>query len=249
MESWGKFKKILVLIGLASGTCALAQQCPVINAPTSGSANVPVDVMITWPPVSGIIGYSLTLGTFPGGGDILTRRSAGLTNSFIPPVGLPENTRIYVTISMFLGDGQFLFCNQEMYFDTEDVTTPPPCTRLSTPLAGAINADNEAEISWDYAPTATGYRLSYNPPQNLPPESDIYVRIVPYNENGTAGSCREEQFTTGAGGIDCGPFRDPITGQSVRLGPELTFPDAVGICLDALATPIRATDNADGYRW
>lgn len=246
-----------------------AQSCPIINFPAPGSTGVPVDVTITWPPVSGHNGYSLTLGTTPGGQEILTRRSAGLINSFRPPTGLPENTRIYVTISMFLDDGAFIFCNEEMYFDTEDVTTPPHCTTLSIPENGDTNVNNTAEITWNYAPTATGYiismgstpggsefltaldvgnRLGYNP-QNLPPETTVFVRITPYNENGAAGTCTEEQFTTGSGTINCGPFRDPITGQSVRYGPELNFPDLVSVCLNELPTRITANDAADGYRW
>jgi len=149
---------VLVLFLIGAGTWA--QECPIINFPRPGSTEIPVNTTITWPPVDGIIGYSLTLGSFPGGEDILTRRSAGLTNSFTAPTGLPENTRIYVTISMFLGDGRFIFCSEEMFFETEDVTTIPPCTTLSVPQSRDQNVNNEAEISWNYAPTATGYRLT-----------------------------------------------------------------------------------------
>lgn len=264
------FKKLLFITGILCGCLANAQECPLINSPAPNSADVPVDITLTWPAVSGIIGYSLTLGTFPGGEDVLTRRSAGLTNSFTPPTGLPENTRIYVTISMFLGDGRFLFCNEEMYFDTEDVTTPPPCTTLNSPINGEINVDNEGEIQWNYASTATGYLLSlgttpggteilneedqgnvlsYRPQQFFPPETQIYVRITPYNENGTAGICNEESFTTGSGSINCGPFRDQVTGETVNFSPEIDFPDQIGVCLDDLPTAVIATDEADGYRW
>lgn len=263
------FKKNLFLVFSLVGAYTLAQECPVINAPAPGSTNIPVDATISWPAVSGIIGYSLTLGSFPGGEDILTRRSAGLTNSFVAPTGLPESTRIYVTISMFLGDGRFIFCAEEMFFETENVTTPPPCTSLAVPANGDINVNNTAQISWNYAPTATGYRLSLGTspggselldredvgnvleyrPQNLPPDTPVYVRIQPYNENGDAGICTEERFTTGSGTINCGPFRDPINGQTVLYSPELQFPDRVGICLDNLPTRVSATEAADGYRW
>jgi gliding motility-associated-like protein len=263
-------KTTLVLLLILIGARIQAQECPIISFPEPGASEIPVDVTISWPAVTGIQGYSLTLGSSPGGQDILTRRSAGLTNSFTAPTGLPENTRVYVTISMWLTDGSFKFCNQEMFFETEDVTTAPPCTGLNIPLPGDINVNNEGEISWDYAPTATGYRLSigtspggvdilddedlgnrlsYNPAQNLPPQTDIYVAIIPYNENGFARNCRNEKFTTGSGNIECGPFRDPVTGETVRLGPEIQFPGRVGVCLNELPTPINATDIADGYRW
>jgi gliding motility-associated-like protein len=263
-------KRFLVLILFLAAARLQAQECPVINFPAPGSDEIPVDATIRWPDVSGIIGYSLTLGTFPGGEDILSRRSAGLTNFFTPPVGLPENTRVYVTISMFLGDGRFIFCTEEMFFDTVNVTTPPNCTSLDSPRAGDINVDNEGAIGWNYAPTATGYhltigsipggrdildnadvgnRITYKPPLNLPPDSDIYVLIIPYNENGAATGCNEERFTTGSGTINCGPYRDPVSGETVRLGPEIDFPGQIGVCLDLLPTRVNATSVADGYRW
>jgi gliding motility-associated-like protein len=263
-------KRNLVLILFLIVSWIRAQECPIINFPVPGSSDVPVDVTITWPDIDGIIGFSLTLGTFPGGEDILTRRSAGLLNSFSPPTGLPENTRVYVTISMFLGDGRFLFCSEEMYFETGNVTTPPPCTSLSTPHDGEINVDNEDVIEWNYASTATGYylsigstpggtdilnnedvgnRLTYKPPFNLPPDSDIYLLIIPYNENGPASGCNETHFTTGSGEINCGPYRDPVTGETVQLGPDIDFPGQVNVCLDRLPTQINTTTVADGFRW
>lgn len=262
--------RFAVLALMFLGLYIRGQQCPVISSPSPGSLDIPVSATISWPPVSGITGFSLTLGTVPGGEDILSRRSAGLTNSFTPPTGLPENTRIYVTISMYLPDGQFIFCNQEMYFDTEDVDTPPPCTSLAIPLEGEVNVDNEMNIEWNYAPTATGYllsmgtapgvfdilnnedvgnRLLYNPLQNLPPESDIFVRVVPYNENGPASECREQRFRTGSGMIDCGPFRDPVSGETVLLGPSVDFPSEMSVCLNELPTRLEATTSAQGYRW
>jgi len=257
------------MIFLVSGI-TLAQQCPTISYPTPGSSDVPVDATISWPLVDGITGYSLNLGTTPGGTDILNRRSAGLTNTFTPPVGLPENTRIYVSISMYLTEGNFIFCAQDFYFETENVTTPPGCTTLSEPMAETANVDNEAEIRWNYASRATGYyltigttqggdeilprtdignRLTYHPPANLPPETDIYVTIVPYNENGSATGCGPEHFKTGSGTIDCGPYIDPVTGETVKLGPEITFPNQVSVCTNDLPTSVSATDQADGYRW
>jgi len=183
---------------------------------------------------------------------------------------MPENTRIYVSISLYLEGGSFIYCTQEMYFETENITTPPGCTGLNIPAAGAVNVDNQSEIRWNYSSRATGYRLSigtgpgmynilndqdvgnrlsYIPQGNLPPDTDIYVLIVPYNENGTAQSCTAERFKTGSGTINCGPFLDPLTGETVRLGPEVQFPNELSVCLNELPTTVSATGAADGYRW
>lgn len=103
-------KNILLIIILFCGLLSYAQECPKISNPTNGSIEVPVETSIRWPAIDGIFGYLISLGTTPGGTDILNRRSAGQTNSFTPEVGLPDNTLIYVTIEMFLPNQQLLIC-------------------------------------------------------------------------------------------------------------------------------------------
>jgi len=245
------------------------QTCPNVTNPANGSLSVPVNTTISWPPVPGIVGYLVSLGTSPGSGDILNRRSAGLTNSYTPEVGLPENTTIYVTISLFLFNGQLIICTSES-FTTEDVTTPPPCTSLVEPVDNQGNVSVKTEVRWAYAPTATGYRLSigtsagatdllnnldvgnvltYNPAGDFPQDSPIFVTITPYNENGDAGSCTEESFTTGNAVVDCNAYFDAISGEIIPRKPETNFPSQIGLCKNEIPTRIGSDDTADGFRW
>lgn len=262
-------KSVLTIVFIFTAVTALGQACPRITSPADGSLEVPVNTTISWPPVPGIIGYLVSLGTTPGGGDILNRRSAGLTNSYTPEVGLPENTTIYVTISLFLFDGRLIICPSES-FTTEDVTTPPSCTSLIEPLNNDGNVSVETELSWSYAPTATGYiislgtmpgatdlidnldvgnELSYYPSDDLPQESSVYVTIIPYNENGDAGSCTEESFTTGNAVIDCNAFFDPVSGEIISRKPETNLPGQIGLCMNELPTLYSSPDSAEGFRW
>ncbi|MCJ7466551.1 MAG: T9SS type B sorting domain-containing protein [Maribacter sp.] len=251
-------KKALYLFSLILGFVVHGQNCPLLTNPTDGAINVPVNTSITWPAVDGIYGYLISLGTTPGGTDIINRRSSGLANFYIPEVGLPENTQIYSTISMFSENQQLIICPGET-FRTVDVTTPPPCTTLNSPGNGEIGTNVNISIRWNYAPTATGYFVSigttpggidiaenidvgnvleYRHSEEFPLNQQIFVRIVPYNENGLAASCTEESFTTGEPAVDCG-----------AISPLLDIPDQLGLCVNEPGTKIATDILASGYRW
>ena len=262
-------RKILYLTLALLPLLVNAQECPKLSYPSNGAVGIPVEATITWPAVNGIVGYLISLGTTPGGGDILSRRSAGQTNSYTPELGLPENTLIYVTIELFIADQPLKICTVES-FTTEDVTTPPLCTILSKPVNGESGVLVTSEIAWNYAPKATGYRLTvgsspggsdiiddldvgntlrHNPVENLPQDATVYVKIIPYNENGEPLTCTEESFNTGAAVFNCGPFIDPVSGQSINLRPVVNFPNVVGLCQNNIPATIKSDDIAHGFRW
>ena len=239
-------------------TCSAQFECPRIEVPLNGATDVSVDTQVTWNKVGGINGYSVSLGTSPGASDILNSRSAALVNFLRPTAGLPDNTEIFVTISLFLEDGKFVTCPSES-FTTVDITTPPKCTSLSGPLANGENVNPGENIGWAYAPTATGYRLaigtspdnfeilpeidlgnvlSYDSPKNLPINSEIFMRLTPYNENGDAETCSVQSFMTGASNIDCEKFR-----------PELNISETIGLCPGQSEKTISSNDVAQGFRW
>ncbi len=116
---------IILFFGLI---CSAQFECPRIEVPLNGATDVSVDTQVTWNKVGGINGYSVSLGTSPGASDILNSRSAALVNFLRPTAGLPDNTEIFVTISLFLEDGKFVTCPSES-FTTVDITTPPECTK------------------------------------------------------------------------------------------------------------------------
>lgn len=250
--------------------CGLqAQECSSLSTPVDGAIDVEVDSPIRWRPIPNIIGYVVSLGTTPGGGEILNRRSSGLNNFYIPEVGLPADTQIYVTIGYFKAGQDFTTCPIET-FRTVEVTSPPDCTSLETPKNNSNNIAAETSLRWNYSPTATGYFLSistslgngdvlpstdmgnvlsYEPPNGLPADQELFVKIIPYNEIGDASGCADESFVTTSAVINCGPYFDFRTGTSINLGPEITFPDVVGFCLQENSTTVVSEDQADGYRW
>ncbi len=209
-----KLLLILTLFAVAFGT---AQDCPDLLIPEAGDTNIAVNTTITWEAVPGIPGYRILLGTAPGLAD-LGQASVGSATSYTPPLGLPDNSEIFVTIVLdFLFQGGMdIVCDSQSFF-TEDVTTVPDCTQIRTPVDGATNVSVFTNLIWDYAPTATSYdiiigtapglgdistinvpTLSFDPPGEFPENDTIYVQIIPRNENGPAANCTEFSFTTGA---------------------------------------------------
>lgn len=261
--------RIIFGILIFSGLLSQAQQCPKISTPVNGAIDVPVDTEIRWPQVDNIFGYVVSLGTTPGGGEIINRRSSGTKNFYVPEVGLPENTKIYVTIRLFVLGQAVQVCEIEE-FTTVNVDTPPGCTTLAYPLNQATQANVNRPISWNYAPTATGYRISigtvsggtdvvddldvgnvlqYKHPTDLPLDQEFFVRVTPYNENGDAGLCQEESFITGIPTFDCDAVPDPATGTTYSLRPEISFPDQIGFCEGEDSKTVQSEDTAQGFRW
>lgn len=262
-------KNTLNIVFLLAGFVTLCQECPGISYPADGDTGIPVDAAITWPAVDAINGYLISIGTTPGGVDIANARPIGQATSYTPPVGLPENAQIFVSISLVLFDGPPVACPGIM-FHTMDVTTPPPCTLLIAPDNDAFNVTIVSDLVWAYASTATYYRVSmgtspggvellnnlkvgnvltYEPPGDLPQDTRIYVRITPFNENGAPSSCMEESFFTGPEVDYCEPVVNETTGETRSLRPEISFPDEVGICSGDLPYIVRSEDQADGFRW
>jgi gliding motility-associated-like protein len=240
------------------------QQCPDLLQPTNNQTNVPVTTTISWEAVSGINGYIISLGTSPGGTDIVNEQQVGLETTFVPPLGLPELTDIYVTISLFFINQDPIVCPSQR-FTTENVTTIPECTVLESPVNGEENVSTGTSIRWFYAARAIGYRLTlgtapglgdilndgdlgntllYVPPNDFPPDTTIYVRITPYNENGGVLNCLEEQFTTSGGGEPpvCTMLTDPLDGETnVPLSTTLSWapaPNAIGYIVYIGSSPI-----------
>lgn len=241
--------------------------CPTLNAPIDGQTNVPVDTEISWNAVAGVPGYLISIGTSPGGTDIVNSVNVGSATSYKPTLGLPENTPIYVTLTIFFFNAPDITCSSE-FFVTTDVTEPPSCTFINSPADGVNNVNVASSIFWNYAPTATGYLLnigtnqggsdvlnnvdvgnvlSYNPPVNLAFNTTFYVTITPYNENGSAqGTCEESSFTTGSMATipGCTSMISPADRETnVPLTPRLewtSIPEATGYRVTIGMTPTSA---------
>ncbi len=188
-----------------------------LTSPVNGATNVSVNTSISWTRVDGVDGYIISLGTSPGSRDLVADQMVGLTPAFRPAIGLPGNTTIYVSISLYFSDGPNILC-PEQSFTTEAITVPPSCSILAVPVGGDVDVPADRALEWAPALFAEGYRISigtapglndivnnldvgnvlaYTPPGGLPERTTIYVLIHPYNSIASNTNCREESFTTG----------------------------------------------------
>lgn len=241
--------------------------CPTLTTPMNGDINVPVDAPISWNAVVGAPSYLISIGTTPNGNDIINNLNVGNATTYQPPFGLPDDTDIFVTLTIFFFNQENIICTTEM-FRTEDVTEPPGCTTPDFPFDNAMNVNIGSSITWNFAPTATGYLLSlgssaggtdilnnetiigapfFQPPNDLPLDTEIFVTITPFNENGTAvATCPEFSFITGALAIipNCTSLINPVNGAvNVELSPILEWtdiPDAIGYRVTIGTTPFNA---------
>ncbi|MEP2237642.1 MAG: T9SS type B sorting domain-containing protein [Maribacter sp.] len=233
-----------------------AQECPALVSPTDGATLVSVDTSISWEAVTGVPGYIISLGTSPGGNDILNERNVGALTSYTSPTGLPESTEIFITITLFFFNQPNIVCESQS-FKTAALSEAPQCVPSTFPVNDALDINTATNISWNAAPNATGYFLSigttlngseiltstdlgnslnYNTPTDLPPEAEIFITIIPYNRIGIAAGCSTVMFTTAPEAVlpICTTMISPVNGETnVPLSPTLEW---------------NAVTNATGYR-
>lgn len=262
-----KFKVLFLrLLLFALAPQVWGQDCPALLSPVEGATDVPVESTISWEAVQGVTGYIISIGTSPGDTDIVNEQQVGNDTSFTPPQGLPELTTVYVTLTLFFFNQDNIVCPSQA-FTTEIISEPPGCTQLWSPAPGASNVNVGTSVSWNYAPKATGYRLSlgttqgggellnnadlgnvftYTPPADLPFDTTIYARVTPYNNIGANADCKDTSFTTAGQGAppDCSSLIYPPNGAvNVGLSPYLQWasvPGALGYRLYIGSSPFNA---------
>ncbi|WP_343488025.1 BspA family leucine-rich repeat surface protein [Allomuricauda sp. d1] len=232
--------------------------CPNLITPAFDATNVPVNTNFTWNVSANAVRYTVGIGTATGMDDILTITDVGNVTSFDPPSDLPSDTRIFVTITAYNSADEGNVCGDDQ-FTTAAGPTEPTCTTLSIPLDGSTDVAISTDLTWNTVSNADGYRVSvrdgasasYNILDNfdvgninthdftndLPPNSDIYVLIVPYNSVGDAMGCTEEHFVTG----DVVVTVPECTNLSIPLNLSIDVPVDTDIVWDAVS-------DADGYR-
>lgn len=192
--------------------------CTQLTSPLNGDTDVPVNTNITWEHADYARGYRLTVGTTAGGNDIVNNATINNATSYEFATDFNTGDVVFVTLIPFNDEGDAVGpCTEESFTISSDPATIPNCTDLIDPLNSATDVPVNTDLSWNPISNADGYKLNvgttlggtdilnaedvgnvttYDLLTVLPEDEDIFVTIVPYNDEGDATSCTEESFHT-----------------------------------------------------
>ncbi len=193
-------------------------ECTQLVSPLNGDSDVPVNTNITWEATLFAQGYRLTVGTTSGGNDIVNNETITNETSYEFTSDFNTGDTVYVTLIPFNDEGDAIGpCVEESFTISNDPATVPECTNLTDPLSNATNVLVTTDLSWNAISNADGYKLTvgtstgandildgedvgnvstHDFTNNLPEDSDIFVTIIPYNDQGDATVCTEQSFHT-----------------------------------------------------
>ncbi|MDP5082051.1 MAG: T9SS type B sorting domain-containing protein, partial [Winogradskyella sp.] len=104
--------------------------CTSLISPSDGLIGVNIDTGLMWNAVWNATGYLVTIATTSGGTDILNAFDVGNVVFYDLETILPEDTRIYVTITAYNADGLASGCTEQS-FETQSIRDRIP--RFFTP--------------------------------------------------------------------------------------------------------------------
>ncbi|QLG45755.1 BspA family leucine-rich repeat surface protein [Costertonia aggregata] len=193
-------------------------ECTILTSPLNGDTDIPVNTNITWEPALYARGYRLTVGTSPGGNDIVDNETINNETSYEFTSDFDTGDIVYVTLIPFNDEGDAVGpCTEESFTISSNPATIPNCTNLLSPTNDDDDVAVTTDLSWDPISNADGYRITvgttaggnelvddedvgnnttYEFGVDLPEDTAIFVTIIPYNDEGDATGCREESFTT-----------------------------------------------------
>ena len=97
-----------------AGSCSAPPLCTSLSSPADGAADVSVESGLSWAAAQFATGYRLTIGTSPGGEDILSNADVGNVTTYNPGA-LPPGATIYVTITPYNANGDAAGCTEESF--------------------------------------------------------------------------------------------------------------------------------------
>ena len=90
--------------------------CTHLTSPANGASNVSLSAVINWAhAVGNQSGYKITIGTTPGGAEIVNQLNVGNVNYYDPPGLLPHSSTIYVKVTPYGINGDVLGCVTESF--------------------------------------------------------------------------------------------------------------------------------------
>jgi trimeric autotransporter adhesin len=257
-------QSVVTLMGLTP----LAPACPVVSAPAAAATGVSLLPTITWGTSSSAASYKISLGTTPGGTDVMNMVDVGNVTSYALTTSLNYITQYYYTVYATNAAGTSTACTERSF-----TTISLPCPTISAPTTAQQGLSVRPTFTWGTVSGATGYRLNIGTSagandvlsnfdlgnvttytlttaQQLAPNTQYYYTITSYNSSTASAGCTERNFRTANAAI---PANDECANAvTLTVNPDLacgvtTAGNTLGATNSLAATP--CSGNPDDDIW
>ena len=111
-------------INFAQQTVTTAPACTTFTSPVAASTISAGNAVFTWPSVATAVNYKITIGTTPGGSDVLNTTVAGNTLN----ASLPTNSTLYAKVVPTNSSGDATGCSEISFMTTSTISYCGPIT-------------------------------------------------------------------------------------------------------------------------
>ncbi len=130
--------------------------CVNLITPTNGSTGVSINTGLEWSTASGIpAGYTLSVGTTPGGTDLVDNENVGLSTTYTFPTALEYATTYYVTVLPFNSNGPAVGCTEFTFMTGADPNAPVDCAS-GVPVNVEYCYTDDDTMSWSFVSSDGG---------------------------------------------------------------------------------------------
>ncbi|WP_082504982.1 T9SS type A sorting domain-containing protein [Chryseobacterium sp. Leaf405] len=203
-------QSVVTLLGLTP----LAPPCPVVSAPAAAATGVSLLPTISWATSGSATSYKISLGTTPGGIDIMNMVDVGNVTTYTLTNALTYSTQYYYTVYATNSAGNSTGCTERSF-----TTLPLPCPTISAPATAQQGLPVRPTFTWAAVTGVSGYRLNIGtsagssdvlsnfdlgnvvtytltPAQQLTPNTQYYYTITSYAGSTVSTGCAERNFKT-----------------------------------------------------
>ncbi len=166
-DNWAAGDNVTITIDVeVTFTPTAAPTCDaVLISPANGVTNAPLDGNITWSGASGgVTGYNLTVGTTPGGTDVLATTDVGNVTTYALGA-LPQATQYYITIQPYNAIGDATGCTEQGFTTfsavASDITTYTEAQLISEILIENSDCATVSNIQFSSHSTGADTGIGY----------------------------------------------------------------------------------------
>lgn len=160
--------------------------CPTVSLPANNAINQPTNPTITWAASADASSYRISVGTTPGGTDVLNNFDVGNVLMY-QLSGLINATKYYYTINAYTSyNTSSISCSERNFTTICQATTAPYSENFDTTAVGSTSNTN-APSCWAYVETSghSGYGYVVSSSGNFTSSPNSYYM---YNSGQTSGN-------------------------------------------------------------